>query len=135
MRTPATTNNNNKRRKMGPTLKSLARDLCEAITADDEHMSIFALGGEVRIKQSHSSDTPAVKSRRASKKAQDASAQAPEEENASEPIIIRWDPPNEPTAVLRKTSFPITSDADEKGFEQLLEDTQPAAFGRGGDEV
>lgn len=136
MSTSATNNNNNKRRKMGPTLKSLARDICDAIATDDDHpMAVFALGGEVHVKQSHSSDTPAARTRRASKQAQDASAQAPEGENASDPIAVRWDPPNEPTVVLRKTSFPLTSDADKKGFEQLLEDTQPATFGRGGDEV
>ncbi|KAF6798806.1 oxidoreductase [Colletotrichum sojae] len=128
MSTPTT--NNNKRREMGATLKSLARDLCDAITADDDHpMSIFALGGEVHIK------TPAVKTRRASKKAQNASAHAPEEENASDPIVIYWGPPNDPTAVLGMTHFPLTSDADEKGFEKLLKDTQAATFGRGGDEV
>ncbi|KAF6823693.1 oxidoreductase [Colletotrichum musicola] len=136
MSTPATTNNNNKRGKMGPTLKSLAQDIRDGITADHDHpMAIFALGGEVHIKQSHSSDSPAARTRRASKKAQDASAQAPEEEDASDPIAIRWDPPNEPTVTLRKIFFPLTSDADKRGFKQLLEDTQLATFGRGGDEV
>ena len=50
----------------------------------------------------------------------------------SAPVLLRWD--TTPSA-SRRLKLPVATGLDEEAFQQLLQDCQPATFGRGGKDV
>lgn len=62
---------------------------------------------------------------------------------ASTPVVLRWDPlPNADgiqkikfPSSFRKLIFPLAGHHAENGIEELMEDTEPASFGRGNENV
>lgn len=85
---------------------SLFQDVSKALLSDASN-NVFAIGGRIDL-------TDATSSNR-------------------DPIAIRWDSGE---GQGRKVSLPVGNDAiTEAAFQQLVEDCQPATFGKGGEDV
>lgn len=85
---------------------SLFQDVSKALISDASN-NVFAIGGNIDV-------TDAISSNR-------------------HPISIRWDSGE---GQGRKVSLPVGNDAITEGaFQQLVEDCQPATFGKGGEDV
>ncbi|KAF9872478.1 oxidoreductase [Colletotrichum karsti] len=100
------------------TLKVLGNAISRSISAANLPIGTFAVGGEVPIEPVN------------------ADSKAKDQKTSTRPIVIRWDAPS--TSVSHsptRVSFPVTSDSDAKGLEQLFKDSQPATFGKGGEHV